>query len=820
MRELARCALAAILAAPLSHASPQSAEEHFAEARKALEAGRFGLVEEPALAGLARSPYARDGYRILYELGRERGDAGAHVRWGRWLYWSLVAEGEKRESAQLVKEFEGSVGEWNAEEELLEDWREAALRAVDTCTGRAKQYVAAARILQHLSDWDPNHDAVAKEQRKLASKMASWSGARARSLEWIAREDARHTEWKNAYKAKTDHFIVETTLSYTFHQNLCAALEAVYAEFAEAFGLKKSLPTIEIQVHRNQPEYDRAAQQVRGFAGGFGWYNVKEMVVSVLDRTGRGEDPSFVYKVLFHELSRLILDYLTTSRHGQTPPAWLNEGLAGYFQGFEVRADGRLVRGKPLTHHLAKMESLRESGKGHTLEELILTPETSYDETHDPFAWSLVYFLNHYEDESGELVYRDLFRDYVKSFTKKGDKDEHERLAQALARAEEMFVEDAEHPAVSDLDGLEQLWKDHSKALHQRALVGAEAVDGLLATARTQIEQGNHERALLAVEQAYDWRPDRLECLWILAEADEGLGRSDRAVAWMLRHWEEAWSRGAEEASLLSEEWLVAHGAEGIVEDYCTPARDLLAATRKLAGELEEAGRPEIAALACEHVLTALGLPHVELLERLRKLREDHGVDHRLWIYPFTEDTEGRKWNGYDLVRHDPEGVLINHPPEVDWPMVAPNLDHLASLQGDFELAGTVQVDGELGAFTFFGIDDSDRPRACIWFVGETNLELHDLDWRYTAEDGWDPQYTRRAALTVDPVKEFEFEFSSGPDGKLSCGGKSIPVPPDWSERLRGGLAFSTGEDVVALYSDLRIRTERPFWPARYEEEE
>jgi tetratricopeptide (TPR) repeat protein len=99
------------------------------------------------------------------------------------------------------------------------------------------------------------------------------------------------------------------------------------------------------------------------------------------------------FPVVFHEFSHLLLNNAFPRA-----PLWFNEGLAEYFSTFEVTADGRVLVGKPIARHVARLRERRL-----TLAQVFAIGPGSREYTREGLerdllyaqAWALVHYARH-----------------------------------------------------------------------------------------------------------------------------------------------------------------------------------------------------------------------------------------------------------------------------------------------------------------------------------------------------------------------------------------------------------------------------------------
>jgi len=791
------------------------------------------------LKDLARKPYSAASYEALFEHSRSKQQVGSALRWGKWLYWNQHYSGLTKEAeatgAQLAELYEN----WNADAEIVANWQAGLLEGMRSATGSAKHYLVAGHIINKLLNLDPTDPDLNKEYDKLFKKAGgsvtggafSADRVRRRSPAWIERQNREHEAWEDAFERKTKYYKILTNISYEFFETVSVVMDDMFRFYQQVYNHRKKAPVVTLAIHKKRSDFDKYCIDELGGSlplGVGGWFYDRAMTVAAYDRTESGVDLSDLYSTLFHEASHQFMYLLTEKKVKQDPPTWLNEGTASYFEGCELKADGSIVKNKPALNRVREWERLEGSSRKHSLEELIRCPHRKYDGSFYSYGWALVYFLNNFEDEAGNLVYRDAYLAYLDSYTKKGPRDPQERADEAFNRALDLFVTQIDDPEVKTWEAFENRWRKFTQLIVQESKAGPEFADELQNRCRRYLERGDFERALITAEQADDKRPDDGETYRLMALASAGLEREGDAVYWMLRHWESAWASGDDDAAKAAEAWLDANEGDYLVAEYCTPFREADAALERAMVTAAEDGQPVMAALHATHLMQAFGLESEKLTQRISDLRSESGEDLRLWLRAFVKDeSANRRWGGIEVVKHDPDGVLINNPEGAGRPREDCRRPTLAWIAPPYEIRGDIQVDGENGGYVYMGIGRNGRARSAISFREEGKVAFETVDLDVDEDTGRSKtvhDYVTKA--THDPQDKYSFHLevtrSSGvltyskKDGRKDDDEQSpqIALPDEWEyERLSGRTGISAGDDTLALFRNLEIRTDRSFWP-------
>ncbi|HEX9793988.1 MAG TPA: DUF1570 domain-containing protein [Planctomycetota bacterium] len=813
---------------------PAPGEQPFVEARELLDAGKADAALARAMEGLSGTPYATAGYQVLADIAAAKGDAAAQSRWLKWLYWSHLYSGRTKEAeavgAQLAAFWDG----WNLDGAALATWSDSVEKAARAAAGSSRQYRVAGHLLGKLLDLDPADADLEKQYAKLyerAGDIASGGAfvaerVRRRSPLWVAQQNRVHSEWDNAFERNTKHYRIITNIDYEFYETVSVVMEDMYSFYQDVYSYNKKSPLMTLAIHRKRSDFDKYCIEMLQSSlplGVLGWFYNKKMILAAFEDEVLGTTRGDLWSTLFHEASHQFMYLLCEKPTKQDVPTWLNEGTASYFEGCELKADGSIVKNKPALLRVREWESIEGGSQRHSLEELITQdPRRSYDGSFYSYGWALVYFLQNYENEAGERVYREPYLKYMRSYTKPGPKNVKEHIAEGLRRAKEYFVEEVGDPEVRDWDAFEGRWRRWMQNIVKESKAGPELADTLQERTRTYLQKKDWERALIAAEQADDKRPGDTETYRLLALASHLADRKEDAVYWMLRHWEGAWMAGDEAKVKAAEAWLGANEGDDVRENYCVATRAAAAALDGVMDQAVAADRPVFAMLAASHGLRAFGVPHQGLLARIDDLREGSMQDLRLWLRAFPESgREPVRAGGQDIVRYDPDGVLVNNPEDVGGPTVQCDDARIVPLTPPFDVRGKVQIDGKQGGQLLFGIPASGRPQAAIDFRNGALVRFFNIET--VLRTGQSNTLVRRwdslSELRVPPAQkiEFQIEVDAAAKGKISIGSggqHTLVLPEAWNPgRLTGALALAAGDDTLALFSGLEVRTRMPFWP-------
>lgn len=846
----------------------------FEEARQLLAAGKYEEAAASADAELAYDPFALDGYRVMFDIAKAQDDVEGQLRWGKWMYWSLRAAGEKKELEEVVEELDALYDGWNRDEEVLDVWQAAASKAASKA-GSRKQFRLAGHLMNKLLDLNPQDKRLAKDYDKLADKAgAELSGGafvsdkvRRKSAKWLARNNAKHADWENRWERETKYYDIETNMDYAFFETLCAAMDVVHEFYRDVYDYRKKAPKARIVVARMRSDFDRFSMELMGRAeqsdaiGGY-WAPGHKTVVtydrSMGDPNKTRED---LWNTLFHEASHQFTTLLNEKNERKQiwTPAWLNEGTASYFEGCVIKADGTILKNNVAEHRLREWWFLEQGDMRHTLEELIAherntgplpTGSRSYEGDFYSYGWALVYFLLNYEEgdrrvyappitpgesipeeykaerEPGRLVYRDAFLKYQDHFATVGNKDNDQYYPLEIAK--KFFVEEIADPDVPNWEAFEARWRTYTNALYGEMQAGPELADVLQARCRGYLGIEDFERARSMAEQADAKRPNDAETYRLLAISYLGEGLEGDAVYWMFRHWESMWQAGEEGAADRAVAWLEENGGKDVIRNYIEPTKAALAEIEALMEVALEDGHPIMATLFASHAMQAFQLRFSGLTEKANELAEVAEMDLRAWQAAFAKGEDGNRRatdDGgalVDVILYEEDGVLIYNPEGYASPGIeSTDVGTLQTLTPPFSFRAKAQLDGQ-GGIVLLGIDRSGTPQVRVNLLDFGDDYSIDFRTMFFVVDTRSGQSRLRSNLLggdrwEKDGKWIEFQVDIDADGEgffTVTGRNPLPLPRGLNKHnLTGGIALMAYDDSAVLFKDFAVRPSSAFWP-------
>ena len=845
----------------------------FDEARTLIATGKLDEAKASITKSLSISPYSTEGYQLMYDIAKKQSSSKEQIRWGKWLAWSLSATNNKKELEALQEELTTIYEGWNADDLILNEWKNDATKAA-TKAASSKQFRLAGHLLSKLLDLDPRNKKLNKAWEKLADTAGNEvsGGAfvsdkvRRKSAAWLEKNNAKHSEWENRWERKTKYYQIETNLDYEFFETVCAAMTQMNEFYREVyeFGRKKT-DHVTLSIGRKRSDFDRFSMELLGRAmqseaiGGY-WVAARN-AVAAYDRSmgDPNKTKDDLWNTLFHEASHQFMSIKMNKneRRGLFTPTWLDEGTATYFEGCVIKADGTILKNNVAEHRLRSWWAIERSPSKKSLEELIAHPRNtgplngtlSYEGIYYPYGWAFVYFLLNYEEndrrvyappitpgqgipsdykavrKAGKLVYREPYLRYLEYFSKKGNVDNDQFMP--LEMAKKIFVEEVNDPDVPNWEAFEARWRKFTNALYGEMLAGPEFADVLQARSRGYLLAEDYERARITAEQADNKRPFDAETYRLLAQANLGEGLDGDALFWMFRHWETVWEAGDEEAAKEAEEWMEENGGRNLIKSYIEPTKE---ARSKIENAMETSlddGYPICGPLFATHAMRAWALEFESMKSKASELSEIAEQDLRAWQAAYAKGTSANRKanldNGdlVDVVLYEKDGVLIYNPEGYASPgMERTNASNLMHLTPPFSIRGNVQIDGE-AALIFLGIGRSGKAQARIVLANDGDdsqiVEFQLLSYRVDSQQG-------EASLENKPIGgnrfdkspkiNFQFDFSKENNGTFTINGQTLPLPEGFNaNKLTGGFAITSSEDTYTLYSDIAVRPNSAFWP-------
>lgn len=458
--------------------------------------------------------------------------------------------------------------------------------------------------------------------------------------EWVAAQDQLHAKWDDPWTEETEHYRIRTDAGYRMLRTVANAMEQMH-QFYRIFHQYKvdggGVPQAGVFIFKNRDEYKKLGAAPTDWAGGH-WDGSK--VVTYDQRGGEGDGSlRDTLQVLFHEASHQF----TSLAGGSTVPAWLNEGMASFFEGTRLLSNGKvdwnLVAGGRL---YPLVDELRKPDRNHLAN--VIRGEVDDYRVYYPWGWGIVYYLYNAEDETGRLLYRPLMKEYFQEY----NGSDH------LGRFTEYFIQRAKVPGVKTLDDFEKRFVD--------AMFRLEAEDkGEVDAARAYEERGDLQvaladwpRAVELYDRALQRDPDHPDVLWKLAFALERAGLEDRAAG-TLRQWMSVVDLDDDHGELAEARRAEAEKRilklDDLARRLASAREDFHAQSVALATEYRAKGFPRTALRVLQGPATAQP-PSAAARELYFAIQDESGVGLESWKLLFDEqDLKGFYGDGLDSFR-------------------------------------------------------------------------------------------------------------------------------------------------------------------------
>ncbi len=836
-------------------------EVNFDKARQFLAADELDKAWDSASRTLAVRPYDREGYALMRKIAHADGDLEAELRWAKWQYWSLYYDGPAKEAKALAEELDLLHPTWNAEAEILQDWEDNVYKAANSAKS-SKQYRLAGHFLDKLLGLHPSDKKLNKEYSKLIKKAGNEvsggafaaAAIRRKSKRWLDKQNAKHSAWDNSFERKTKHYKIYTNISWQFAETVAAAMDEINEFYRWVYDYKKSARAT-VYCMKNRGDYDKASAKWHGkTVDARGYWTAGSRSCFTYDHDG---NQNSIWQTLFHEASHQFMTLLTNDNH--ITPTWLNEGTSSYFEGCVIKADGTILKNAPAEHRLREWWAIEHSPTKHNLHEMIAhirnvgadeTGMLSFEGHYYSYAWSLVYFLLNYEEHDrrvgvaltglddltdefnetwkpGRLVYRDAYLKYLKHFSKRGCKGDKEY---AFEIAKKYFVDEIEDPDIPNWDAFEKRWRAYTTTLHGEMEAGPAMAYFMQARARGYLAVGDFERARVVAEQADAKRANNATTYGLLAEAYLGEGQDGEAAYWMTRRWELLWEANRTEDLAEAEAWLKENGGSKILKEYCIPTQKAMVAIDKVMNAAVDDHHPILASLFASHALRAFDSEQITLLEASQTYAEAADQDLRMWRRVFQDSPENNVRNHNDtieLISYQPNGVILNNPTGGESADLICRDHGVANLILPYSIRGTVEWEGDYGAGMQFGFGLRGNPQVGFNLLGrEQNddkiVEFYSVTLESDFNSGrttYKPSFHGGMAYEAGKNGLYKMDFLLDVDklgkGFIKIDGhEPISFPDQFlPEKLSGSFAIRASDESVALFSNVEVLPNTPFWP-------
>jgi len=543
-------ALPFLVAAPLLLApGPQQSglTKALSDAQKALEANEPERAKIAIERALERDPNGLTGWELSERWAQMVGDKDEQVY---ALHRQLdLSRAQKKERAALeairarLLPLDPVAG---AVDKLKVDYLEKLTRLAEGYV-KGKRPHSAIRAYKQALALDPDRadiratieDLAAAPDPSLAEDARPRDLLEGISAEWIAEHDAKHGTWKNVAELEKKNYRTRTDAGYAVLVRASEAMEQMNSFYRIFFRYgDKATPRIDLNIFKTRDEYLELGQgpPVKWSGGHYTGSAVETYITSAGFEDTVG--------TLFHEAAHQFVDLATNAA------GWLNEGMASFFEGSRILANGTVIMNLPANHRLFPLAQRMEKGwmsgpndgidasdpdkTPATAPTLEIVLENQYEWGPPWYAptWGVVYFLYNYQDQGdGRFVYRKAFGDFV-------DASGGRTGSGAIKNFEEVVLAHPEPPTAGERSSAalpktvteaNEVWKKYILDLRDRQQGVVKEPPPYLPWARNAIKRNALDDAAEFFEKALLATPNDLDVLSEFAEFLSGRKNDDRA---------------------------------------------------------------------------------------------------------------------------------------------------------------------------------------------------------------------------------------------------------------------------------------------------
>jgi len=407
---------------------------------------------------------------------------------------------------------------------------------------KEKRPHSAIRIHQQVLALDPEFDKSLEAVDRISATRDPSLAETARpkdlfegiSDEWIREFDEEHSSWDERAKLEREHYVTHTDAGYRVLVRAAEAMEQMNAFYREFFqyggeGDDRSVPRIALNIFKSRDEYLKLGigPPVEWSGGHFTGSAVETFV-------GQGGFETMI-GTLFHEAAHQFVSLATNA------VGWLNEGLASFFEGCRILANGTVLMNYPANHRLFPLATRMEEGWMSGPADGIDPTNSSSEPTRAPTfriliendyawgppwyapTWGLVYFLYNFQDPwDGRFVYRKAFREYIDVSGGRSGKGAIEAFEETVLlnpapptknagkKDDDALKGDALPRTV---DAVDELWKEWTLKLRDQQSGKVELPPPYLEWARLAIERGELDVAQEHFEKGLVATPENVDLL-------------------------------------------------------------------------------------------------------------------------------------------------------------------------------------------------------------------------------------------------------------------------------------------------------------------
>ncbi len=718
--------------------------KHLAATRAALEEGNFAEARASVERALERDDRHLGALRLWSEVCERIGDPdSAAYALHQWL--AVGAVGKKpaapRAEIKAVEEKLATLDLTAQEFRRLTSDYVKELRKLEqdhSARGRMHSAIAVLEEILHILPGDAETLRRLEEiQRTGGADVATedlFAGAdplEGADPEWIATENAKHSEWNDAWVEETPNYRIRTNAGYLVLKTAGIAMEQMNQAYRHFFRYKLDgdpTPRINVHIFKTRDEYLKLGQgpPVDWSAGHFTGDAVETYVESNGKDPVRGEDTiRGMFGTLFHEAAHQFV-----SLTGNGVPGWLNEAYASFFEGTVILSNGTVRWNQVNPGRLFDIAPRMENGwmrdpedgtkddQGRMMSSerapsfrMLVEGEYEWGPPWYGPTWGVVYFLYNWRDPAtGRAVLRDPLHAYYQS--RAGDLPANKR-AEHFA---EIVLSGKDVPART-VDELNAVWKDWILALRDSQIGKGEGVLGPVAYGDAAWKRGDKELAAELYEEAWFTTPDDPTVLWKLAEALHELKQLDRAAALYRAFAREMGLRGQDSDPRFAEAVALMEKLDPLHRRHDQLKQRLGESGMALAHSYRERKMPRMAMEIARRMSASWSMP--EAMTFYADVARESGVSLARWKIAYNEyDLEG--WSSNKAYRA--YGKVIEADVTFDETisqdraqLQTQELAYDAAFEGDFSLEADMRFGKEGTVMGLcFGRKDADNTHAVI----------------------------------------------------------------------------------------------------------
>jgi tetratricopeptide (TPR) repeat protein len=548
MRAILPCLLALVLPLGAGPREGGGLAKAIADAERALAANDVPAARAAIERVLERDPHSPVGWQLSERCGEAANDADERVY---ALHRQLaLARAQKADKATLDALRARLLPLDPAADKLAKvrtGFVERLTKLAETYE-KAKRPHSAIRAFKQALALDPDRADVAQAIERIAAAPdpSLAEDARPRDLlegisaEWIRAHDEEHSKWSERAVLEKPNYVTQTTAGYAVLVRAAEAMEQMNAFYRIFFRYgDKATPRIFLNIFQDRDEYLRLGEgpPVEWSGGHYTGSAVETFI------TAAGFEDTV--GTLFHEAAHQFVD-LSTNAAG-----WLNEGMASFFEGARILANGTVLMNLPANHRLFPLAARMEKGwmtsasdgidpddpnkEPETSPTLRIVIENQYEwgpAWYEP-TWGLVYFLYNFQDRTdGRFLYRKAFGDYVDATGgKTGDSavQAFEEVVLANPAPPTPGIEETTGALPRTVDEINAVWKDYIVDLRDRQSGVVKETPPYLDWAHNAVKRDALDDAAEFFEKALQAAPTDVDVLAPFAEFLSKRKDDDRA---------------------------------------------------------------------------------------------------------------------------------------------------------------------------------------------------------------------------------------------------------------------------------------------------